>query len=314
MSVLRARVSRTGLRNNRCLTVCSLLSAQALIPQGRLAITSPQHLSAWIKTVIQKSRKKDSEDLYEKWSRFLPSQGLMSCTKMSDKSTYHYTLYCYFRSSCSARVRIAAHLKGIPLEYRYIHLVKNEQQSQDYHALNPSDSVPTLIVSDSQTGKEITRIRQSVAILEFFEEVETKNSVALLPDKGDPIGRARVRELVNIIASDIQPVTNLRVVNFIKPFNIEAKDWQQHFITIGFRAYDELIKAYGGKYSVGESVTLADCTLAPAIDGALRFGVDVKGKFPHVWQIWEEIKQLDAFKKGRWDNQPDTPEDLRTKE
>jgi len=233
---------------------------------------------------------------------------------MSDKPKYRYTLYSYFRSSCSARIRIAAHLKDIPLEYKYIHLLKGEHHSETYHALNPSDSVPTLIVGDPQTGEEITRIRQSVAILEFFEEAEKGNGTRLLPGKDDPLGRARVRELVNVVSSDIQPVTNLRVLNFIKPLNIEAKEWQQHFMKLGFQAYEELVKIYGGKYSVGDTVTMADCTLAPAVDGALRFGVDLPGEFPHVWKVWEEIKQLDAFKNGRWDHQPDTPEDLRAKE
>jgi maleylacetoacetate isomerase len=232
---------------------------------------------------------------------------------MSDTPKYKYILYSYFRSSCSARIRIAAHLKGIPLEYKYIHLVKKEQHHKDYHALNPSDSVPTLVVKDSQSGEEMTNIRQSVAILEFFEEVEKQNGVALLPAEDNPLGRARVRELVNIMTSDVQPVTNLRVLNFIKPFNIEPKEWQQHFMKLGFQAYEELVKIYGGKYSVGDSVTLADCALAPAVDGALRFGVDVQGEFPHVWRVWEEIKQLDAFQKGRWDNQTDTPDDLRAK-
>lgn len=233
---------------------------------------------------------------------------------MSDEAKYRYTLYSYFRSSCSARIRIAAHLKDIPLEYKYIHLVKGEQHSETYHALNPSDSVPTLIVSNLQTGEEITRIRQSVAILEYFEEAEEGNGVKLLPNKDNPLGRAKVRELVNIIASDVQPVTNLRVLNFIKPHNIEAKDWQQHFMTLGFQAYEELVKLNAGRYSVGDAVSLADCALAPAVDGALRFGVEVQRDFPRLWQVWEEIKQLDAFKDGRWDRQPDTPDELRSKE
>ncbi|EXJ69800.1 maleylacetoacetate isomerase [Cladophialophora psammophila CBS 110553] len=232
---------------------------------------------------------------------------------MSEKPRYKYILYSYFRSSCSARIRIAANLKNIPLEYKYIHLVKGEQHGQDYVALNPSESVPTLIVIDLETGNEVTRIRQSIAILEFFEEVEKGNGMKLLSSSDDPLGRARVRELVNIVACDIQPVTNLRVLNFIKPFNVEAIQWQQHFMTLGFRAYEELVKTYGGRYSVGDAVTMADCSLAPAVDGALRFGVDVQGQFPHVWSIWEEIKQLDAFKNGRWDNQEDTPEELKAK-
>ena len=237
----------------------------------------------------------------------------MTFVKMSDKPKYEYTLYSYFRSSCSARIRIAAHLKNIPLEYKYVHLPNGEQHSKDYHGLNPSDSVPTLIVRDAGTGKEVTRIGQSVAILEFLEEVEEGNGVKLLPGQDDPVTRARVRDLVNIVACDIQPVTNLRVLNFIKPLNVESKEWQQHFMTLGFGAYEELIKSYAGRYSVGDSVTLADCALAPATDGALRFGVDVQGQFPHVWKIWEEIKELSAFKEGRWNNQEDTPEELRTK-
>ncbi|KAJ9500084.1 hypothetical protein H2202_004475 [Exophiala xenobiotica] len=230
---------------------------------------------------------------------------------MADR--YKYTLYTYFRSSCSARVRIAAHIKGIPLEYKYIHLVKGEQHEPEYTAHNPSESVPTLVVTDAQSGEIVTKIRQSSAILEFLEET-TPDLPKLLPPSDDPVGRAKVRELVNIIACDVQPVTNLRVLNFIKPFNLDAKDWQQHFMTLGFRAYEELAKQYSGKYSVGDDLTMADCALAPAIDGALRFGVDVQGGFPHIWKVWENLKVVEAFKKGRWDNQEDTPQELKTKE
>jgi len=226
---------------------------------------------------------------------------------------YKYTLYTYFRSSCSARVRIAAHIKGIPVEYKYIHLVKGEQHAREYTVHNPSESVPTLIVTDTHTGKIVTKIRQSPAILEFLEET-TPDLHKLLPPLDDPVGRAKVRELLDIIACDVQPVTNLRVLNFIKPLNVEAKDWQHHFMTLGFRAYEELAKQYSGKYSVGDELTMADCALAPAIDGALRFGVDVQGGFPHIWKVWENLQVVEAFKKGRWDNQEDTPQELRTKE
>ena len=227
---------------------------------------------------------------------------------------YKYTLYSYFRSSCSARIRIAAYVKSIPLDYKYIHLVKGEQHTADYAALNPSESVPTLIVTDAGSGEVVTKIRQSVAILEFLEETSGPEAPRLLPPVGDPVGRAKVRELVGIMASDVQPVTNLRVLNFIKPRNIETAGWQVHFMTLGFRAYEELLKQYAGKFSVGDEVTMADCALAPAVDGALRFGVDVKHEFPRLWRVWEELLNVDAFKKGRWNVQPDTPADLRAKE
>lgn len=229
-----------------------------------------------------------------------------------EASPYKYKLYSYYRSSCSARVRIAAHLKGITLEYAFIHLVKGEQNASGYHALNPSESVPTLIVTNGQTGEEITKIRQSVAILEYFEEARPELP-RLLPPLEDPIARAGVREMVNIISNDVQPVTNLRVLNFIKPRGIEANEWQQHFMDLGFRAYDDLLKLYAGKYSVGDQVSLADCVLAPAVDGALRFGVRVEQDFPNVWRVWKNISEVEAFQQGRWNVQDDTPDDLRLK-
>jgi len=227
--------------------------------------------------------------------------------------TYTYTLYSYFRSSCSARIRIAAHIKGLPLEYEFIHLVKGEQNAAEYTTLNPSESVPTLIVTDTRSGQIIAKIRQSIAILEYLEETRPELP-KLLPSPSDHVGRAKVRELVNIVACDIQPVTNLRVLNFVKPFHVDVNAWQSHFMTLGFRAYEELLKEYSGKYSVGDELTMADCSLAPAVDGALRFGVNVEGQFPHVWKVWENLKGLEAFKKGRWNNQMDTPEESRAKE
>jgi maleylacetoacetate isomerase len=226
---------------------------------------------------------------------------------MSTQDKNKYVLYSYFRSSCSARIRIAAHLKDIPLEYKYVNLVKGAQHSKDYHGLNPSESVPTLVVHDAGSGAEITRIRQSVAILEFLEEVE--DDPKLLPD--ETLERAKVRELLNIISCDIQPVTNLRVLNFIKSHGISADEWQQHFMRLGFQAYEELLATSGGKFSVGDSVSLADCALAPAVDGVLRFGVQVETEFPRVWKIWRELSELKAFQNGRWDSQPDTPEELK---
>jgi len=225
---------------------------------------------------------------------------------------YKYTLYTYFRSSCSARVRIAAHIKGIPLEYKYIHLVKGEQNAAEYSALNPSESVPTLVVTETLSGK-VVKIRQSIAILEYLEETRP-DSPKLLPSLDDPVARAQVRELVDIVACDIQPVTNLRVLTFIKPLDIEAKTWQVHFMTLGFRAYEELLKICAGTYSVGDQVTMADCALAPAVDGALRFGVDVQGQFPNVWKIWENLRTVESFQQGRWNNQEDTPDELRARE
>lgn len=216
-------------------------------------------------------------------------------------------LHSYFRSSCSARVRTAANLKGIPLTYSYIHLVKNEQSTPEYTAINPSASVPTLTVID-KNGKEI-KIRQSIAILEFFEEYYPAKT-PLLPPSTDPIGRARVRELVDIVACDIQPVTNLRIIQRVRGLNGDVGVWQKELMTAGLQAYEKLCELYAGKYSVGDSITLADVCLAPAVEGAVRFGVDM-GAFPIVSRIYDVVKANEAFVKGDWRHQEDTPEEFR---
>ena len=217
-----------------------------------------------------------------------------------------YELYTYYRSSCSARVRIAAFLKGIDLKYKFIHLLKNEQQGSEYvEKLNPSKTVPTLVVRD---GDKEVYIRQSIAILEYFEE-KYPNARPLLP-VSDAIERAQVRELVNIVACDIQPVTNLRILNKVRPLGVVAEEWQQEFMNDGFEAYERIASTSAGKFSVGDAVTLADVVLIPAVDGALRFKVDVD-RFPTIKRVYEEAMKIEAFRQGGWKAQPDTPEEFR---
>lgn len=217
-----------------------------------------------------------------------------------------YELYSYFRSSCSARVRIAAHYKGIELSYKFIHLLKNDQQSSEYTALNPSKNVPTLVVREN--GSEFL-IRQSVAILEYFEERHS-DQPKLLPSISDPGARAKVRELVNVVACDIQPVTNLKVLNKVRPLGVDAQEWQHDWMSDGLEAFEQIARLSAGKFAVGDEVSLADVVLAPAVDNAMRFKVDIS-RFPTVNRIYQEAQKLDAFQKGGWKAQPDTPEDLR---
>jgi len=224
---------------------------------------------------------------------------------MSSQESFH--LYSYYRSSCSARVRTAAHLKGIPLAYSFIHLVKDEQSSASYTNYNPSASVPTLVFTDKNGGEII--IRQSVAILEFLEEYFPK-SFPLLPPTSDPIGRARVRELVNIITNDTQPPTNLRILRRVRALNGDGETWAKELMAAGLQAYDRVAEKYAGFYSVGDGVTMADVVLAPAVEGAIRYGVDLD-KLPTVSRVYHKIRQLDAFRKGDWRHQEDTPEEYR---
>jgi len=218
-------------------------------------------------------------------------------------------LHSYFRSSCSARVRTAAHLKGIPLEYSYIHLLSNEQSAPEYTARNPSASVPTLSLTTA-AGEQVM-IRQSIPILEFLDEY-FPDTPRLLPPASEPVLRAKVRELVNIIASDVQPVTNLRILKRVKKLGgaDAPAEWAKHFMGVGLAAYDKVAEEHAGTYSVGDEVTMADVVLAPAVEAALRYGVDLEC-VPTVKRIYEGVKGLDAFKKGDWRHQADTPEEFR---
>lgn len=222
-------------------------------------------------------------------------------------------LYTYFRSSCSARVRTAANLKGLSLTFKYVHLLKGEQRAPAYlDNVNPNGLVPTLVVKDAR-GKTITAIRESVAILEFLEEFFPDSRRRLLP--ADPVARGRVRELVNVIAADVQPVTNLRILGRVKTAGIEAKEWCGEFMGYGFQAYDRIL-AEGptkGRYSVGDEITLADVVLAPAVEGAIRWGIDLD-QYPNMKRVFEEITVLPEFVRGDWKHQEDTPEDLRVKD
>ncbi|KAH6646593.1 maleylacetoacetate isomerase maia [Truncatella angustata] len=222
--------------------------------------------------------------------------------------TYHdakLTLYTYFRSSCSARVRTAAALKRIKLHFEYINLLKGEQGATSYTNLNPSGAVPTLIVESNDGGKVV--IRQSTAILEFFEEV-FPDSVPLLPK--DPARRAQVRELYNILAADFQPRTNLCIIKRVSKYGVTAQDWCQEQMPPVLQAFEDILKACAGMYCVGDEVTLADIALAPALEGALRWGIDIS-QFTILNGVFERIRVLPEFVQADWKHQEDTPAELR---
>lgn len=217
-----------------------------------------------------------------------------------------YTLYSYFRSSCSARIRIALNAKGIPYELAFVNLLKDEQLSDSHKSRNPSASVPVLVCPTSK-DKDF-QIGQSVAALEYLEEKHPEKP--LLPPLSDPEARATVRTLVNIICADIQPVTNLRIMRRIRGFGANAVEWNCQLMTAGLKAYEEVAKNTAGKCSVGDELTLADACLIPAVWNAERFGVDMSA-FPTIGKIAENLKEHPAIVKAHWQNQPDTPDNLK---
>jgi maleylacetoacetate isomerase len=227
-----------------------------------------------------------------------------TCAMIAEEPSLN--LYTYYRSSCSARVRIAANFKRIPLTYKYVHLLKGDHVSSKYVSINPSASVPTLVVKSTPNGEIV--IRQSIAILEFLEEYFPENP-ALLPPRNQVAQRAKVRELVNIIACDVQPPTNLRILTRVKRLNGDMTVWAKELMVAGLKAYEALAATCAGDYSVGDEISLADVVLAPAIENALRYGLELD-EFPTVERIYKNVKDLDAFRDGDWRHQPDTPEEL----
>ncbi|KAJ5773156.1 hypothetical protein N7457_008052 [Penicillium paradoxum] len=220
------------------------------------------------------------------------------------------TLYTYFRSSCSARLRIALHLKEIPFKSVHVNLLKGEQSTPAHLAINPSGTVPALVIQ--RESKSVT-ITQSLAALEYLAEAFPEKGPALLPPASDPETRAIVRTLSDIISCDIQPVTNLRILKRVGPLGVDRAVWSKDLMEDGFRAYEALVKGTAGKFSVGDSITIADICLIPAAWGAQRFDVDLE-QFPVTNAIVKNLELEEAVKKGHWRAQDDTPEEFRVKE
>lgn len=222
---------------------------------------------------------------------------------MSDR----VTLYTYFRSSCSARLRIALHLKNIPFDSVFVNLLRDEQSSPTHLAVNPSGTVPALVIP--RTSGPLT-ITQSLAALEYLDEAFPDTGPALLPS--DPEPRALVRTLAAIIACDVQPVTNLRILKRVAPLGADRAAWSKELIEDGLRAYEAIVSCSAGRFSVGDQITLADICLIPAAWGAERVNVDLAG-FPVTNRIVQNLEKEDAVRKGHWRTQEDTPAEFRVK-
>jgi maleylpyruvate isomerase len=209
-------------------------------------------------------------------------------------------LYSYWRSSCSWRVRIALNLKGLAYTYEAVHLLKEggQQNTEAYRALNPMRTVPTL---EFEEGGIVRRLSQSLAILEYLEE--RYRTPALLP--ADPLLRARVRMLSEMVNSGIQPLQNLSVLQFVKSeVKGDEKGFAAHWNVRGLTALEAAVKETAGTYCLGETVSFADICLVPQLYGARRFGVDLT-PYPTLTRIEEACEKLPAFQAAHPDRQPD---------
>ncbi|KAL5414764.1 hypothetical protein PMIN04_008887 [Paraphaeosphaeria minitans] len=219
------------------------------------------------------------------------------------ETTYH--LYTFYASSCAARIRIAFHLKNLTYVPHYLDMAKDDHESDEYRKLNPSAAIPTLVVQIE--GQQDFRISQSVAILG-----EIHPTPALLPPASDPRARARVRELVYVITSDVFPPTNSRIAQMVKGVRGERDDATSFVHTImnqGFTAYEAILATHppNSPYSAGERLTLADVVLVPQVEQARFHGVDL-ARWPLLSGIVARLETLDAFRTAGWRAQGDTPD------
>ncbi|KAL4932820.1 maleylacetoacetate isomerase MaiA [Aspergillus undulatus] len=225
--------------------------------------------------------------------------------------TPNVTLYTYFRSSCSARLRIALAYKGIPYNPVHINLLKNEQSSETNTSINPSATVPTLIIEDNQQPEsEKIIITQSLSALEYLNEAFPTHGPPLLPPPSNPLARCTVRTLANIIACDTQPVTNLRILKLVAPYGADRTSWSKELIEDGLAAYEKIAARSAGRFSVGDEISIADVCLIPAVWGAERVGVDL-GSFPTIRRVVDALEGEECVRRGHWRGQGDTPEELR---
>jgi maleylpyruvate isomerase len=206
-------------------------------------------------------------------------------------------LYDYWRSSAAYRVRIALQLKGVAHKPVPVNLRSGAHRTLDYLGRNPQGLVPTL-----EDGP--AKLTQSLAILEYLEE--THPEPPLLPK--EPLARAEVRSLALLVACEIHPVNNLRVLQRLQHrLGLDDRDvngWYRHWIAEGFTALEARLKTTAGRYAFGDAVTIADLCLVPQVYHARRYHCDLTS-FPTIERVDAACRELPAFDAAKPDRQPD---------
>ncbi len=207
------------------------------------------------------------------------------------------TLHSAWRASAPYRVRIGLNLKGVAYDYVPVDLVAGQQRSEAYHALNAQNLVPSLVLED---GRVLT---QSLSILEWLEE--TRPEPPLLPT--DPLDRQAVRAMALLVACDIHPVNNLRILKALAGLGVEEparNAWAQRWINEGFTALEPMVARYGRGYAFGDTPTIADVCIVPQVYNASRFGVDMT-PYPAIAAAAAHAGDHPAIAAAHPNNQPD---------
>jgi len=210
-----------------------------------------------------------------------------------------FKLYTYFRSSAAYRARIALNVKGLEYEPISVHLRRAEHRAEAYRRLNPQALVPAL-------DHDGLIVPQSLALIEYLDEIVPEP--ALLP--GAPRDRAIVRAMAQLIASELHPICNLRVLIYLKETLGHDEEtvnaWYHHWIAEGFASLEEMIARYSGdgEHCFGHTVTLADACLVPQVLNARRFDCDLT-PYPKLVAADAALQALPAFANAHPSRQPD---------
>ncbi|OMO65453.1 hypothetical protein COLO4_31204 [Corchorus olitorius] len=218
---------------------------------------------------------------------------------MESNNNNKLKLYSFWKSSTSARVRIALHLKGLDYEYLPVNLKEGEQATPEFKELSPDEKVPVLVDGDMV-------VSDSLAILMYLEDRYPQPAPLLPLDRQK---KAINFQVADIVSSSIQPYHNQNVLKYIED-RLGAQEklsWAKHHIEKGFAALEKLLEVHVGKYATGDEIYMADLFIAPQIDHATKnFKVDMT-KFPRLSKLNEYYNDTPAIKDAMPEKQPDAP-------
>ena len=206
-------------------------------------------------------------------------------------------LYSFFRSSAAYRVRIALNVKGIAYETVSVDLPGAEHLTAEFRAVNPQATIPTL-------DDDGTVLWQSLAIIEYLDA--RFPSPRLIP--AEPVARARVQALAQLIACEIHPLNNLRVLKYLrgelKLDEAAVSKWYSHWMAEALGPLETLVTRFGGgRYCYGDALSLADVCLVPQLYNARRFNCDL-APYPKLVQIAAGLEAEPAFAAAAPERQP----------